>query len=182
MSGNLNPLFSLLDDGIYQTVRLSYYCKDKSYHPFPKDTHGYLYYCTPSRDRPPLSGSFRFRVLPPTLDRTKGFSEGTDLVLPDGRPWELSLYSAIHSPGFAPLVRKLLNEKLLETDLLDTVAKLPRTSLRKSSVVLYTLSDPFTWSLDQVKMMTILTEDHLVNFKFNPLIDQTLGRLPFTGI
>ena len=117
-----------------------------------------------------------------TSDRRRVFAEGTDLLRPDGRPWELPLYSAIHSPGFAPLVRKLVNEKLLETDLRDTIAKLPQINLKNQSGVLYTLSDPFNLSLGQAKMITIITEENLVNFRFRPLIDPPLGLLPFTGI
>ena len=46
-----------------------------------KHTHGYLYYCTPSQDRPPLSGSFRFPVLPSTLKtlrKAPTYSDTTD--------------------------------------------------------------------------------------------------------
>ena len=159
-----------------------YYYKEKIHSPFPENTHGYLYYCTPSQDRPRVSGSFRFRVLPSTSDHPKSFAEGTDLLRPDGRTWELPLYSAIHSQGYAPLVRKLLNEKLLDTDLLDTVAELPQINLRNPGGVLYTLSDPFTLSLGQAKFITIITEDHVVNFRFLPFIDAVLCRFPFTGI
>ena len=120
--------------------------------------------------------------MPSASDCPKGFAEGTDLLRPDGQLWELPLYSAIHSPGYAPLVRKLLDEKLLDTDLLDTVAKLPRTNLRNTGSVLYTLSDPFTMSLGQAKFLTIITEDHLVNFRFRPLIDPIHLLHPFTGI
>ena len=174
--------FYFLFNGKYQKVQLYYYFKNK-HSPFPENTHGYLYYCTPSQDRPPISGSFRFRVLPSISDHPKSFAEGTDLLRPDGRPWELALYSAIHSPGYAPLVRKLLDEKLLDTDLLDTVAELPRIIIRNPTDVLYTLSNPFTLSLGQDRNIIIITQDHLVKFRFRPPhIDLRLGRSPFTGI
>lgn len=166
----------------HHTFRLLYHFEKKIYTPFPENTRGHLYYCTPSQDRPRLSGSIRFRVLPSTSDHYKGFADGTDLLRPDGRPWELPLYNVIHSAGYEPLVKKLLNENLLDTDLRDTVAKLPRFNLRKSSDVLYTLSDPFTLPLDRKKRITVMTEDHLLNFRFYPLILQQLGRYPFTGI
>ena len=181
LSGIQIASFYLLYNGEYQQVQLYYYFKEYMRSPFPENTHGYLYYCTPPQDRPPVSGSFRFRVLPYTSDPPKGFAEGTDLLRPDGRPWELPLYSAIHSQKYAPLVQKLLDEKLLDTDLLKTVAKLPRIYIRNSSNVLYTLSDPFTLSLGQDRFIIIITKDHLKKFRFcSPLID--LGRLPFTGI
>ena len=182
LSGKRHVIFCFRFNEEYQKIRVYYYFKENIHSPFPENTHGYLYYCTPPQDRPPVSGSFRFRVLPSTLDRPKDFAEGTDLLRPDGRPWELPLYSAIHSQGYAPLVRKLLNENLLKKDLLDAVAKLPQTNLRNPGGVLYTLSDPFTLSLSQDKFLTIITEDHLVNFRFRPLIDPTLGLHPFTGI
>lgn len=159
-------------------VRLYYHCKEKIHYPFPEHTNGHLYYCTPPLHRPALSGSFRFRVMSPD----QGFADGADLLRPDGRPWELTLYNAIQTAGYAPLVRQLLNERLLDADLLDTVDQLPRINLRVPSGVLYTLSDPFTLSLGRAKMLTIVTENHSVNFRFRPLIDARLGRLPFTGI
>lgn len=178
VSGTRHAIFSFLFNGNYQKVRLYYYCKDKTHHPFPKNTHGHLYYCTPSPDRPALSGSFRFRVISPD----ESFADGFDLLRPDGRPWELTLYSAIQSGGYAPLIRKLLNEGLLDADLLDTLDQLPRINIRVPSGMLYTLSDPFTFSLGQAKMLKIVTEAHSVNFRFRPLIDPRLQRFPFTGI
>ena len=173
--------FSLPFNGKYKTVQLKYYCKEKIQYPFPENTHGHLYYCTPPQDRPPLSGFFRIRVLPSTSDHPKSFAEGTDLLRPDGRPWELPLYNAIHRSIYAPLVQKLLNENLIDTDLHDTVAKLPRINLRNPSGVLYTLSDPFVLPLGQAKALTIITEENLVTFRIR-LIDLYLGRSPFTGI
>lgn len=171
------------DDGIYRTVRLYYFNKENTNSPFPENTNGYLYYRTPSQDRPRLSGSFRFRVLPSTSDSPEDFGEGTDLLRPDGRPWELSLYNAVQSPGFAPLIQKILNEKLLEPDLIDAVAKLPQISLKRNSDgVLYTLSDPFTLSVGKTKLMTLITEDRLENFRIRPLYDLVLRQFPFTGI
>lgn len=163
-------------------VQLNYYCKEKIYSPYPTNTLGHLYYRNPPQDRPRVSGSFRFRVLPSTSDSPESFDKGADLLRPDGRPWELPLYSAVHSEGYAPLIRKILNEKLLEPELLDTIADLPRVNLKVSSGVLYTLSDPFTLSLGQAKMITIITEKHLVTFRFRPLLDPPLGQHPFTGI
>jgi hypothetical protein len=178
ISGKRHAIFSFLFNGKYQKVRFYYHCRDKIHYPFPKYTHGHLYYSTPSLDRPLHSGSFRFRL----VASGQGFAEGTDLLRPDGRPWELTLYNAIQTAGYAPLVRQLLNEGLLSADLLDTVNQLPRINVRAPSDVLYTLSDPFKLSLDQAKMLTIVTEDHSVSFRFRPFIDPRLHRFPFTGM
>ena len=132
-------------------------------------------------DPSPLSGSFRFRVLPSASGR-KRFAKGTDLLLPDGRTWKLSLYNAVHTPGFAPLVLKLFHENLLDIDLHNSIAELPHINLKNTGGVLYTLSDPFTLSLDHTKMITINTEEQVAHFQFRPLIDPPLGRFPFTGI
>lgn len=74
-----------------------------------------------------------------------------------------------------------MDEKLLEPELLDVIAELPRIELKVSSGVLYTLSDPFTLSLAQSKFITIITEDHAATFRFRPLIDPP-SLHPFTGI
>jgi len=161
-------------------VKLFYHFQENIRYPFPENTHGHLYYRAPTPDRPSLSGSFRFRVTFP--DHPEGFADGADLLRPDGRPWELTLYSAIQTAGYAPLVRKLLNEDLLDADLLDTVDQLPRINLRFPSGVLYTLSDPFTLSLGQAKMITTVTEDHSATFRLRPLVDSRLDLFPFTGI
>ena len=73
-----------------------------------------------------------------------------------------------------------MNEKLLEIELLEKIAELPRANLSASSSVLYALSDPFTLSLGQAKHITIITEDHLASFRFVPLLD--VHEYPFTGI
>ncbi|KAF8813352.1 hypothetical protein BYT27DRAFT_7250885 [Phlegmacium glaucopus] len=179
LSGKRHATFSVPFNGKYQMVKLCYHVKERIHYPFPKNTHGHLYYCAPSPDRPSLSGSFRFRNTFP--DHPEGFADGADLLRPDGRPWELTLYSAIQTAGYAPLVRKLLNEDLLDPDLLDTVDQLPRINVRLSSGVLYTLSDPFTLSLGQAKMITAVTEDHSATFRLRPLVDPRIHRYPFTG-
>lgn len=160
-------------------VRLYYHVQDRIHYPFPKNTHGHLYYCIPPPDRPSISGSFRFRVTFP--DHPQGFADGTDLLRPDGRPWELTLYKAIQTGGYAPLVRKILNERLLDPDLLDTIDQLPRINVRSPSDILYTLFDPFILSLNQAKMIAVVTENHSETFRLRPLIDARLGLLPYTG-
>jgi hypothetical protein len=148
--------------------------------PFPENTHGHLYYCTP-QDQPPLSGSVRFRILPSTSDHPKDFAEGIDLLRPNGELWGLSLYSIIREAAYAPLAQKLLDENLLDTGLLNNVAELPKIRIHRSVDYLYTLSDPFTWSLGQPKDIRVITEDHLGKFSFHPFGSQP-RKIPFTGI
>jgi hypothetical protein len=102
------------------------------------------------------------------------------LLQPNGRLWELPLYSVIREAAYAPLARKLLDENLLDTDLLNNVAELPKIRIKRRCDYLYTLSDPFTWSLGQPKDIRVITEDHLEKFRFQPF--NGLCQIPFTGI
>lgn len=179
LSQKRHAIFSIFFNGKYEPVRLYYNVKGKTHCPFPENTHGHLYYCAASPDRPSHSGSFRFRVTLP--NDSEGFANGADLLRPDGQPWELSLYNAIRTAGYAPLVRKILNEGLVEPDLIDTVDQLPQKNFRSPAAILYTLSDPFTLSLGQAKMIKIITEDQLEAFRLRPLLDARFYLHPFTG-
>ena len=186
MSGKNVKLFLLLN-GIHHKIELCYYrpnLTDPEHFPFPKRTQGHLYYCPPSPNCSPISGTFRFRVIPSTSDHPIDFAKGFDLLLPDGRLWELSLYNAIHLPEYAPLVQKLLDEKLIDAISVDAASKLPRFAVAKWSGVLYSLSDPFILALSRSKLMTIMTKDQLVHFRFRlaARVNENHVQYPFSGI
>ncbi|KAI0310468.1 hypothetical protein OF83DRAFT_1288109 [Amylostereum chailletii] len=55
--------------------------------PFPPDAHGFLYYHPPTTLPPLDEGHLRFRITPSPDPAT--FSQGRDLLYPDGEPWNI---------------------------------------------------------------------------------------------
>jgi hypothetical protein len=106
------------------------------------------------------------------------------LLQPDGRLWELPLYSAIHLPEYTPLVEKILDEKLIDPKLIDDAARLPRLSGTKWSGMLCSLSDPFVLSLGKTKFMKIITDHQIVHFRFGLTFSyhDKIPRYPFSGM
>ncbi|ESK88000.1 hypothetical protein Moror_10805 [Moniliophthora roreri MCA 2997] len=106
---------------------------------FPPATKGFLYFHRPEPHTPFLTSSVRFRI----CESPGTFSTGNDLFLPNGKPWEKSMWWMIQTgwadllvesgaisqkelelwrPFAAPystVIRTLLPEELLPSDLVD---------------------------------------------------------------
>ena len=123
---------------------------------YPPDTKAFLYYFT-SPERPRIAGELRLRVAP--SDDPASFESGSDLLLPNGRPWSRSLCTL---PKYgAALYGKLREERLVPDDLdaaLSTLhSKVPRYRYNQ---LLYTLNDTFVVDLSRYKpYFTVVTEE-----------------------
>ncbi|KAI0313338.1 hypothetical protein OF83DRAFT_561103 [Amylostereum chailletii] len=79
--------------------------------PFPPHTHGFLYYHPPSGPPPFDEGQLRFRI---THDSDPAaFADGTDLLFPDGQPWNISAGRLVISKQWNPILRILLEDGLV---------------------------------------------------------------------
>ncbi|TFK52129.1 hypothetical protein OE88DRAFT_1807102 [Heliocybe sulcata] len=85
--------------------------------PFPPDSHGFFYWHL-EPDAPPLSGQVRFRTT--TSSEPSTFPSGRDLHLPDGRPWNISLFDIVRRSWYSGLRALLLSELWVTPKLLDT--------------------------------------------------------------
>ncbi|THH13319.1 hypothetical protein EW146_g6894 [Bondarzewia mesenterica] len=75
--------------------------------PFPKGTHGFLYFHTSQTAL--IASQIRFRV---TADgqSSSAFADGHDLLLPDGTPWKLELSHILHFKSWNTLLDLLYTE------------------------------------------------------------------------
>ena len=107
--------------------------------PYPPNTKAFLYYFTPP-ERPRIAGELRLRVA--SSDDPASFESGSDLLLPNGRPWSRPLYCL--SNYYLPLYKKLREDQLVPDDL-DTAlsAMPPEYPLYYRNHILYTLNDSF---------------------------------------
>ncbi|KAM5537477.1 hypothetical protein V8D89_008804 [Ganoderma adspersum] len=85
---------------------------------FPPDIRGFLYYRAPWG--PPLAGELRFRVTP-TPDPAS-FATGSDLVAPNGVPWNIPLYNIPFMTCHHGLQAQLLRDGLVPQRAFDVLA------------------------------------------------------------
>ena len=89
--------------------------------PFPTGTRGFWYYHQKDMASP-IAGSLRFRLFdnaghPPDVSR---WSEGADLLCPDGTVWEKPLLTIVKSrPQLSALQALLLKDGLISPDVVD---------------------------------------------------------------
>ncbi|KIM86875.1 hypothetical protein PILCRDRAFT_815309 [Piloderma croceum F 1598] len=98
--------------------RTHYICDRNRYPRFPKGTHGFLYYQPPNPGAPPAAGHLRFRVTPG--NDPASFIQGSDLRLPDGLPWGISLLSIVGKSENAKSMKMWTIRQLLIDDGLVT--------------------------------------------------------------
>ncbi|KAF8143427.1 hypothetical protein K438DRAFT_1783727 [Mycena galopus ATCC 62051] len=88
--------------------------------PFPPQSIGFLFYYR-DPDAAPLEGSIRFRVVPQNTPTT--FHDGHDLLLPSGRPWQITLPQIACRAQYARIRAQLLQEKLATAEQLAQCLK-----------------------------------------------------------
>ncbi|TFK52128.1 hypothetical protein OE88DRAFT_1657180 [Heliocybe sulcata] len=97
---------------------LHYYCPPgRNYAAFPPASQGFFYWHL-EPDAPPISGQVRFRTTRSSDPAT--FPSGRDLPLPDGRPWNISLFDIAREPQYSGFREHLLSENLVTAEVLDT--------------------------------------------------------------
>ncbi|KAJ6522254.1 hypothetical protein B0H19DRAFT_1203003 [Mycena capillaripes] len=84
--------------------------------PFPPLASGYLYYRPPPAHIP-LAGSLRLRV-------NSDDSRGSDLLLPNGLPWQILLPQITLNKQYAGVLQQLLKEKLVTATTMEQCRKI----------------------------------------------------------
>jgi hypothetical protein len=91
-------------------------------------------------EQPPIAGQLRFRIT--SNDDHASFESGSDLLLPNGVPWLLPLYTL--SKYYLPLYEKLREDRLVSDDLDTALSTLPaKRTHYNMKLPLYTLNDTF---------------------------------------
>ncbi|KAJ7734450.1 hypothetical protein B0H16DRAFT_1767334 [Mycena metata] len=147
--------------------------------PFPARTWGYLYY-RPSSAWTPLAGSVRLRI-------KSDDAHGSDLLLPNGLPWQIILPQIVLRRQYKGLYRKLLEEGLIsESDVGTCRNVFGRRRLIYPETVLFGLDQPFSISMQQMELrLTIVGRSspgtRLALFIKQRLFGDPAPRYPFKG-
>ncbi|KAG7445447.1 uncharacterized protein BT62DRAFT_195331 [Guyanagaster necrorhizus] len=118
-----------------------------NYASFPKNCKGFLYYWT-HPDLPPTSGQIRFRLI--STGNPAEFDNGSDLLCPDGKPWQYPLSACVLTGEHAGMFLSLLQKDRLVDD--STIKSkhfgmFQRLNLNKASILLHSIDDAFPISL-----------------------------------
>ena len=151
-------------------------------HPFPSDTNAFLYYFIPP-EKPRIAGELRLRVT--SSDDPASFKSGSDVLLPNGRPWSRPL--SILPKKISPLYEKLREEGFVPDDLDRVLLTLPTIiqSLRYNSnrQRLYTLNDTFIVDFTNIRSFLFITERAVEMKTHFGIFDrrEKFAGAPFTG-
>ncbi|KJA26689.1 hypothetical protein HYPSUDRAFT_213236 [Hypholoma sublateritium FD-334 SS-4] len=145
----------------------------------PPNSTGFFYYHR-HPDQPEVAGQLRFRV----CDDATRFDQGHDL---DGKiagvPWSIHLWKIVKH--WKQILSLLLDERLADQGLLDDVKRLDPDI--RSSIVLYSLSEPMVLHLDREKInVAFVTRKNVLKILIRRLfVDQAStspSSTPYTGI
>ncbi|TFK52878.1 hypothetical protein OE88DRAFT_1792132 [Heliocybe sulcata] len=144
LSGRLQKALRVLAAPEIQSSHVLYCCQGTTSLLFPSDTQGFLYFHLDA-DAPALAGQVRFRIT--TSSDPATFTEGRDLQLPDGRPWNISLFQVARRSIYAAYRAQLLSDKLVTEELL--VAALSVSASSGTRTVHPNFKSSFTWKFGQ---------------------------------
>ena len=173
----MSYVFQSADEDMKKTIEL----------PFPDSTYGFLYFHPAPHGRPRISGEVRFRK----ARHPEEFDAGEDLKLPSGEIWSRPIYSLAAHGNLRPLYFKLVEERLIESDLHDAImARVvgeKRRLMFTRCTILYTLQDPFIFDLSSpTKSFWSLTEDDLAVGELQKIFTDTRDKYgtfnPYTGV
>ncbi|KAJ7496751.1 hypothetical protein FB451DRAFT_202457 [Mycena latifolia] len=148
---------------------------DAAFTPFPLHARGYLYYCSPP-PAAPLAGSIRLRV-------NSDSALGSDLLLPNGLPWKITLPQLVASVHGAAPLRKLLSEGLVSSSTVDHCTRVfGQRRIFLPDTMLFHLDQPFALAMDQAELLlTIVGRERLARFTKQRLFGDPAPRYPFKG-
>ncbi|KAJ7215050.1 hypothetical protein GGX14DRAFT_610131 [Mycena pura] len=143
---------------------------------FPPHARGYLYYHPPP-PHAPMGGSIRLRV-------NSDDASGSDLLRPNGLPWQLGLPQLVKYGHCAGALRQLRADGLVDA---VTVARCRALFAHQQYVtrrhLLFSLAQPFPLAMRQAELrLTIVGRDRLGTFIKQRLFGDPAPRYPFTGL
>lgn len=137
-----------------------WYSRGDSYR-FPDHARGFFYYYVAVDN--PLDSSIRFRCTSSRDPAT--FSEGKDLLHPNGLPWQCSLkhITTMRTPYLRDL---LLKTGMITNDQVTRIRHIFEGNPTHPSLVLYRLDQPFSLKFHQVSLnLAAVVRDELVRFR-----------------
>ncbi|KAJ7099465.1 hypothetical protein B0H15DRAFT_771262 [Mycena belliarum] len=143
--------------------------------PFPPHARGYLYYHPPPLNSL-LAGSIRLRV-------GSNNAPGSDLLLPNGLPWQVTLPELVKYAHCATALSKLLQEGLVSPETVDHCRQLfSQRRLLFPEILLLRFDQPFALAMDQAELRLIVVgRDRFARFTKQKLFGDPAPRYPFKG-
>jgi hypothetical protein len=142
----------------YRLISIIYcrYAESAQRLPFPPKTCGFLYLHRP-HNLHPCAATLRFRLCDAGLPPQESFARGKDLLLPKGKPWEMTLFKLFMSAYITNNFREgLLLDKVLSLEHIEQVEKIVHNRMevakRKNnwgSNLVYSFGQPFHVSMKQ---------------------------------
>ncbi|KAJ7056809.1 hypothetical protein C8F01DRAFT_1155123 [Mycena amicta] len=161
--------------GDHPPLRLTYQHSDAVSTPFPPNARGYLYYHAPHPSAP-LSGSIRLRI-----DSDNAL--GTDLLLPDGLPWQIVLPTLVHSKNGAGALRQLISESLVDSETIASCrAVFSGWSAIRPKCLFFAIDQPFAIPMTVENVfLTVVGKEKLERLRLRSLFGRDPARYPYTG-
>ncbi|KAJ6488992.1 hypothetical protein C8R45DRAFT_250076 [Mycena sanguinolenta] len=153
-----------------------FYARTAPYTPFPAHACGYLYYHSPS-PRYPFSGSVRLRI-------ASNEEHGSDLLLPNGIPWQIMLPQMVTLPSHAGLLQQLLSEGLVTSETVEQCRELFRgRKILKPHSLIFRLDQPFSIPMTQAHVsLTTVGRSRLGTFNKLTEFGSPFGPYPYKGV
>jgi hypothetical protein len=107
--------------------------------PFPQHARGFLWYDKGSPENP-AAGSLRLRST--TLASREGFTQGVDLLAPNGLPWTVPIAALARKSIWEGLVNHLVKDGLVNKALVERFKEAP-SGPETGGIILQSLDDPF---------------------------------------
>ncbi|KAJ6582330.1 hypothetical protein B0H19DRAFT_1118058 [Mycena capillaripes] len=152
------------------------YVRSSAPKPFPRQACGYLYY------RPPpahitLAGSLRLRI-------NSDDALGSDLLLPNGLPWQILLPQIAINKQYVSVLEQLFEEKLVTPATMEECRRLfGHRLILNSNKLIFHLQQPFSLPMTQAELrLTIVGREKLGEFVKQRLFGDSPSRYPFRGV
>ncbi|KAJ7318753.1 hypothetical protein DFH08DRAFT_971122 [Mycena albidolilacea] len=145
--------------------------------PFPRTAAGYLYYRAPPAGYP-FAGSLRLRI-------NSDAARGSDLLRPNGVPWQIVLPQLVINEQYTSVLVQLLAEELVSPATVKACRKLfGDRKILTPNTLLFHLAQPFALRMTQAELrLTTVGTRKIGQFVKQNLFGERSPRMryPFTG-
>lgn len=164
-----------------QRSAIDYITTGTHHHPFPENTHGFFYFVPAPHTSVQLASEVRFRIT--RHDHPSSFTEGSDLLFPDGTPWRIPLAYLARGSGCSYLRDLLLQGQLVTSSSLSHCVSLPHRVDSKSRII-HSIGQIFSLNLKDLRPTVYFATEHSLHHKhLEPFLDRRRAKpkAPYAG-
>ncbi|KAJ7041860.1 hypothetical protein C8F04DRAFT_1390762 [Mycena alexandri] len=144
---------------------------------FPKGSTGFLYYHR-EPEAAPLEGGVRFRILPDATPSS--FSNGQDLLLPTGIPWQIIL-PQLARPHYQCFTNHLLHENLVTSTQILRCGEIFGARRIAPSLILFRLGQEFPVNFASPILKLTVVDESLHTLTIGSIFGNNNTLSPFSG-